>query len=559
MNMEMDSAGGDGAATDIQALVSELARAERELANAVAGKVDSIVDPAGKTYLLREAQQALLRSEAEAKEQAALLNAVFESATDLITYIGTDGQILYGNRIPRPGSSENIVGAHWLSLALPDLRQRMKQAFDRAIATGDSTSFDSHGPGTDEKVSYYSRRFSPVRRDGEVVGVVIVTRDITEQKNAEAQLMASDRMASVGCLAAGVAHEINNPLASVVANIELALQQLKLLGRSNPAAREIEEELRDARGAAERMRLIVRDLKIFSRAEEDKCEPLDLEKVIESTLRMACNEIRHRARLVKEYGGVPLVHANESRLGQVFLNLLVNAAQAIPEGKAQDNTIRISTSLESDGRVLVRVSDTGPGIPADVGKRLFTPFFTTKPVGAGTGLGLSICQRIVTSLGGEISFVTEVGKGTEFRVALPVAERQVTVPPASRAATPASRRGRVLVVDDEVAVGVVAKRILCKEHEVVTVNEPSCALAMLEQGERFDVVLCDLMMPEMTGMDLHDKATEIDTDQARRFVFVTGGAFTPRARTFLDSNSNHRIEKPFDVQGLKAIVNGLIR
>ena len=168
------------------------------------------------------------------------------------------------------------------------------------------------------------------------------------------------------------------------------------------------------------MREIVRDLKVFSRAQEDRRGAVDVEKVLESTLRMAQNEIRHRAKVVKVYGQVPRVDANEGRLGQVLLNLIVNAVQAIPEGNYESNAITITTKVDHD-TVLVSIADTGSGIPPEVQRRLFTPFFTTKPAGVGTGLGLAISHRIVTGLGGQLDFVSEVGKGTTFRVRLPIA------------------------------------------------------------------------------------------------------------------------------------------
>src|SRR5262249_2942371 len=201
----------------------------------------------------------------------------------------------------------------------------------------------------------------------------------------------------------------------------------------------------------DRVREIVRDLKIFSRGEEDRHGPVDVEHVLESTLRMAWNELRHRAKLVKNYTKVPPVDAHESRLGQVFLNLIVNAAHAIPPGNYEANEIRIATSIDPAGRVVVSIRDTGTGIPAEVRPRLFTPFFGTKRVGVGTGLGLAISHRIITQFGGAISYDTEVDKGTEFHVALPIAGDPVAPqqPPKFATRAPAVRRGDVLVIDDE--------------------------------------------------------------------------------------------------------------
>jgi CheY-like chemotaxis protein len=309
------------------------------------------------------------------------------------------------------------------------------------------------------------------------------------------------------------------------------------------------------------VREIVRDLKIFSRAEEDRQGPVDVRRVLDSTLRMAWNELRHRARVVKSYGVVPFVEANESRLGQVFLNLIINAAHAIPEGKYESNEIRIETATEA-GQVVVSISDTGAGIAPELHSRLFTPFFTTKPAGVGTGLGLAISHRIVAAYGGTIAFESTVGRGTVFRVKLPVAggaDQEHTTPLPKFVPQVPSRRGAILVIDDEEAIGLAIKRFMSHEHEVTTVTGARAALDLFAKGERYDVIFCDLMMPQVTGMELHEQVRERFPEQANRIVFVTGGAFTTAAREFLDTVANRRVEKPFDLKVLKALVNDLIR
>ncbi|HVU53031.1 MAG TPA: response regulator [Polyangia bacterium] len=384
-----------------------------------------------------------------------------------------------------------------------------------------------------------------------------------EQRRTQEQLLISDRMASVGTLAAGVAHEINNPLASIFANLELAAGAIDELAAQPGCDRrlvDVVDELRDAREAAERLRQIIRDLKIFSRApDEARRGPVELQRVMESSLRMAWNEIRHRARLVKEYGAAPLVDANEARLGQVFLNLVVNAAQAIPEGDAAHNVVRVVTGVDGAGRARVEVTDTGVGIAPENLPRVFDAFFTTKEIGVGTGLGLSICHRIVRGLGGEIELESEVGKGTVVRVLLPPSAG-VLAPPRPRAplAAPA-RRGRLLIVDDEVMFAKAVARSLAAEHDVEIAASAGDALARVRAGERFDVIICDLMMPQMTGMALHAELTAVAPEQAARIVFVTGGAFTAGAREFLDAVPNQRIEKPFESQQLRAVLNDRIR
>jgi PAS domain S-box-containing protein len=392
--------------------------------------------------------------------------------------------------------------------------------------------------------------------------IVSIGRDVTERVKTQAQLMFSDRMASIGALAAGVAHEINNPLTATVANLECALGKLDHLTQTLASGDldDFHEMLRDASEGAECVRTIVRDLKIFSRAEEDNRGPVEVQRVIESSLRMAWNEIRHRAELVRDYAPVPPVEANESRLGQVFLNLIVNAAQALPDGYADRHQIRVRTRLDAAGRVVAEIEDTGPGIPPEVMPRLFTPFFTTKPRGLGTGLGLSICKRIVTSFGGDISVETEVGRGTVFRVTLAATERRPSsVPPLSSSTPVAARRGRVLVVDDDERSALAVSRALSLEHDVALSHGADEALARIaDDGHRFDVIICDMMMPVKTGVEFFTDLAERVPEQEKRILFLTGGAFTVKAREFLDHVPNPRLEKPFDMLTLRAMVNRLV-
>ncbi|WNG17356.1 ATP-binding protein [Cystobacter fuscus] len=253
---------------------------------------------------------------------------------------------------------------------------------------------------------------------------VCIARDMTERRQVQQKLRATERMVSLGTLAAGVAHEINNPLSYLLSNLHFVDDELSAMAEAGEplgSARggELREALKEALSGSHRVRDIVRDLKTFSRDTEDQRGWVDVRGVLDSCVNIAWSEIRHRARLEKDYGEVPLVEANESRLAQIFLNLLVNAAQAIPHGDVRANEIRISTHHEGE-QVVVAVRDTGGGISEENLRRLFEPFFTTKPVGVGTGLGLSICHGIVTGMGGRITVDSTLGQGTTFRVFLPI-------------------------------------------------------------------------------------------------------------------------------------------
>jgi len=264
--------------------------------------------------------------------------------------------------------------------------------------------------------------------------VYAAARDVTEEKLArerlaeaaereaklERHLMFADRMASVGTLAAGVSHEINNPLASVTANIGMIIEELEGEPRDFTELREMAV---DVQAAAERIRLIVSELTVFARGETEQCRVIALEPVLQLAIDMTANERRGRARLVRDYGTTPLVDGDEARLGQVFVNLLVNALQALPDGAIDATEIRIVTMTDVEGRAVVEIRDTGTGIPGALMGRIFDPFFTTKAVGVGPGLGLSICHTIVTGMGGEIRATSVPGHGTTFRVVLPAAGR----------------------------------------------------------------------------------------------------------------------------------------
>ena len=257
------------------------------------------------------------------------------------------------------------------------------------------------------------------------VGTIERTIAVRRHRQLQARLALADRLTAIGTLTAGIAHEINNPLAYVLLNVTFVGDSLgKLLA---PGMSEDEASLRAthatlasavdrAKFGVERIAAIVRGLKMFSRPEDELHGPVDVRAVIDTTIPLIDGALRGRARLIKEYEEVPPVDANEARLGQVFLNLLLNAVQSVDQEASL--VVRVVVRHRAPS-VVVEVHDTGPGIPDDVRPHVFEPFFTTKPVGVGTGLGLSICHGIVRSLGGEIAFESEIGKGTMFRVTLP--------------------------------------------------------------------------------------------------------------------------------------------
>jgi CheY-like chemotaxis protein len=262
---------------------------------------------------------------------------------------------------------------------------------------------------------------------------------------------------------------------------------------------------------------------------------------------------------VRQLGAPPPVLGNDGKLAQVVLNLLINAAQAIDEGDAAGNTIRVSTRQEG-AEAVIEVEDTGAGISGADLQRLFDPFFSAKE--GGTGLGLAICRDIVAAHGGTIEAQSRVDQGSRFVINLPLAPQAETseAPLAEVPAAPMpEQRGRVLVVDDEPHIGKAIKRMLAEEHDVVLATSGAAARALLEQDLRFDVIISDLMMPDVTGMDLFAWVSDHAPHLAERIVFVTGSAYTQTARAFFDRVSNKRLEKPFDPQALRACLRDLVR
>jgi signal transduction histidine kinase/CheY-like chemotaxis protein len=401
----------------------------------------------------------------------------------------------------------------------------------------------------------------PIELDGEAA-VVAFARDVTERKAIQAKLVQADRLASLGVLSAGVAHEINNPLAYVLLNLEFLEREIDKLGVKADKLESLKGRLHDARHGAERVATIVRDLRTFARGDEGARTPVRLTSVLEAALNIANAEIEPRARIVRRYDEVPPADANANRLEQVFLNLLLNAAQAIPAG-ADPRDHRIEIGVRRSGEnVFVDVRDTGVGMSAPILEKIFDPFFTTKPAGVGTGLGLPICQSIVRALGGELSVQSAPDEGSCFTVSLPIwnGDPHPILTPLPVPTLPVSPRGRVLVIDDEVAVGRTLALVLGSEHEVTVMTSAAESLALIrkEGSEVFDAVLCDLVMPGMTGLELFQAVQREHPELAARFLFMTGG-LAPRRLGVQLSPQTPLFEKPFELDQIRLTLRTLVR
>lgn len=387
--------------------------------------------------------------------------------------------------------------------------------------------------------------------------ILTMGRDVTERRMLEARLIQADRLAALGTLAAGVAHEINNPLAYLMLNLEWIARKVSEGGPAEQNAEWLAEMLREARRGAERVATIVRQLRSFSRADDDTRRAVDLTAVAHTAIKLAGQEIRPRARIATVIEPIRPVWANEGRLEQVILNLLLNAAQALPEDRAATNEIRLVVRPGPDGKAILEISDNGEGIAPDVLPRIFDPFFTTKPPGVGTGLGLSICHGIVASLGGQITVDSVPGEGTTFHVVLPTTqtqEREATPPSSEPGAPRVDARARVLVIDDEIQIASTLRELLAADHDVLATTNASDALAAVRAGSDFDVIFCDLAMPGMDGITLFHEVRKERPGLETRIVFTTGGAFTNAAAEFLASVDNRHLEKPFSLGLVERIV-----
>lgn len=380
--------------------------------------------------------------------------------------------------------------------------------------------------------------------------VVATFRDVTDTRDLGEKLARHQRLVTTGTLAAGVGHEINNPLTSTITNLGVAIEELEEIAGASPSQRlrEIVALLVDAREGGERVRRIVRGLKSLVR-EETELLPVNVNKIVRTSIQMANHELFTRASVELELGEVPFILADEPRLTQIVINLLVNAGQAFTEPDPSQNRVVVRTRV--DDSVWIEVADNGPGIEPAILPRIYDPFFTTKPVGTGMGLGLAIAHVNVTTLEGEITCESTVGEGTTFRVRLP--NRPVPAEPAHPPASTTARL-RLLVVDDEPSILKAVRRVFRDELEIVSVGDPRIALEQIRGGEHFDLVFCDLSMPYLSGSALYDAVREIAPALAERIVFLSGDMGRPEHQAFLARVPNERFEKPFTPGDLRAIV-----
>ena len=552
---------------------------ERELGAAALATTAAIavVQRRAERELVR-AKDALERKTAELARSVSMLHAALDSTASGIVAFDLDGNTTFCNA---------QLASLWR--APPDALARGRDAF-LGLAAQQTRSpaeflararslFAQPECARQELIQLADGRvlehhFTPQLTDGRCTGTVSNFLDVTERRRAEQHAQQTQHLAALGTLAAGMAHEINNPLAYVIGNVEVCREYLKDLavalatGGNDAQAGAAEraqlveqvERIRlaidEAVEGGERVRRVVAELRTLARRSDGAAARLDLQALLRAVIKMTDNSVRHAARVRAELESGLAVQAPPGALEQVFTNLLINAAHAIGDGRAAEHEIVLSARA-APAHCVVEVRDDGPGIAAEVLPRIFEPFFTTKPVGNGMGIGLSLCQSIVAALGGAIEVESEPGHGALFRVTLP---RAADLPGARTTTAPAGqeRRRQILVIDNQPSVGNMMARILGGRHQVTLLLDGREALGLLLGGASFDLIFCDLMMPSISGAEVFETLLAQRPEQARKFVFMTGGALSPGAEALVARAQVRHITKPFTITELRAIADAAV-
>ena len=365
------------------------------------------------------------------------------------------------------------------------------------------------------------------------------------------QLIAAEKMTALGELVAGVAHEINNPLTGIIGHTQLLMQK--------QPPRWVRRRLATISAEAERMVKIVQNLLTFARRHTPEKRLLGLNGIIEKTLDLKAYQLRvNQIGVVKDLApDLPMTPLDFHQIQQVLINLLNNAQQALA-ASGRGGTITLTT-LEMGGRIEMRVSDDGPGIPAEIRDRIFEPFFTTKKEGKGTGLGLSLCYGIIQAHGGTIRVESLVGEGSTFIVSLPIlppesSQAQPAAPGPSRPVPPL----RILVVDDEPSVlDFLVDFLSGRGHKVDTASDVPEALGKIAKG-RHDLFITDLKMPRGTGQDIYRAILEKDTRLARRIIFISGHPPGEETQRFFDDIGTTLLRKPFGIEDVDRAIAGAV-
>jgi PAS domain S-box-containing protein len=510
-----------------------------------------------------EVRRARKRAEESLQENYQLMQAVFEGTSDVIYVKDREGRYVMINSAGARvfgGSPAEVIGKKDRELVSSETACTIMERDAQVLTSGKTYTHEGALTALGETRTYLATKAPWRDHQGNIIGIIGIARDITERKESEAQLQRqrdalyqSEKLATMGQLLAGVAHELNNPLSVVMGQAALLQQSIRSKRQAERAAKIVQ--------AAERCARIVNNFLALARQRPPERHPVQLNTVVQEAVELLAYPLRVDSvevvfALADE---VPVLRADPHQLHQVVVNLVSNAHQALREiGGVRRLTL--ATGVEAGGgRVWLEVRDTGPGIGAELEGRIFEPFFTTKPPGVGTGLGLSLCQGIVEGHGGRIAVVQGAEPGAVFRVELPVEEQAWTVQPSVELTPLVVRGKRILVVDDEPGIaGVLAEVLQLDGHAVETVSNGEAALGKLTAGG-YDLILSDIRMPELDGPGLYWEIERRAPHMLQRMIFLTGDTLSPGTREFLEKTGVPCLSKPFALSDVREIVQHVLQ
>ncbi|HTS86940.1 MAG TPA: GAF domain-containing protein [Gemmatimonadales bacterium] len=509
-------------------------------------RLAQIADHAGAGYQTGRAGEALRKSEERYRR-------LFSGATDAIFTIDRQGVVTSFNQAAERVwnvRASSVVGRRWDTILAFEPVEMVAEQIGRAL-NGESCAFEVALRRSDGERGAVAMTISPLVEEGVVTTVLGIARDVTDARRVQAQLLQAEKMSAIGQLVGGMAHEINNPLASILVNMEMLLNEAK-----DPT---LLETLQSIKVETDRAAVIVRNLLTYVRGQGSERAGVDLREAVRGAIALRRNQLLNRQiDVLVDVPGVPvLVWGNTVNLQQVMMNLLVNAEHAIRSHRGHGQVwVRLAVQ---EGQAIVTVDDDGPGIPPELLTRVFDPFYTTKPEGEGTGLGLSVSAGIVVDHQGKITAAQRPGGGARFIVELPLctaepATPKADPPPAPPTPTEPAARGHVLLLDDEPDIRRSVSRFLTRSGWKVDLAESG------EEGLRrlattdYAAVLCDLRMPGMSGHEFYRHLQTEGSPAVEKLIFMTGDVLSPEASRFLNEAGRPVLSKPFALRDLTEVL-----